>query len=66
MSDLRSRRANTLIELVLTMVMMGIVATIAVPNARTMLDRMSVRGATQDVVLGLWAARNVATDDTSE
>ena len=56
-----SRRASTLVELVLTLVMMGIVAAVAVPNIRTMLDRMSVRGATQDVVLGLWAARNVAT-----
>jgi len=56
-----SRQANTLVELVLTLVMMGIVAAVAVPNISTMLDRMSVRGATQDVVLGLWAARNVAT-----
>lgn len=61
MSNPPSRRANTLIELVLTLVMMGIVAAIAVPNISTMLDRMSVRGATQDVVLGLWAARSVAT-----
>ena len=61
MSTSPPRRANTLIELVLTLVMMGIVAAIAVPNIRTMLDRMGVRGATQDVVLGLWAARNVAT-----
>lgn len=55
------RRASTLVELVLTLVLMGIVTAIAVPNVRTILDRMSVRAATQDVVLGLWAARNVAT-----
>ncbi len=54
------RRASTLVELVLTLVLMGIVTAIAVPNVRTILDRMSVRAATQDVVLGLWAARNVA------
>ena len=54
------RRAGTLVELVLTLVLMGIVAAVAVPNLRTIADRMSVRAAAQDVVLGLWAARNVA------
>lgn len=61
MSAPRPRRASTLIELVLTMALLGIVASIAIPSARTILDRMSVRSATQDVVLGLWAARNAAT-----
>ncbi|MDA1080139.1 MAG: hypothetical protein O2973_00460 [Gemmatimonadetes bacterium] len=60
-TDRRVRHASTLIELVLTMVMIGIVAAIAVPNLRTIIDRMNVRAATQDVVLGLWAARNIAT-----
>lgn len=54
------RRASTLVELVLTLAMMGIVAAIAIPNLQTIVDRMSVRAAAQDVVLGLWAARNVA------
>lgn len=54
------RRAGTLVELVLTLVMMGVIAAISIPNLQTIADRMSVRAATQDVVLGLWAARNVA------
>ncbi|MEA3245395.1 MAG: prepilin-type N-terminal cleavage/methylation domain-containing protein [Gemmatimonadota bacterium] len=57
---MRPRRANTLVELVLTLVLLGIVAAVAVPNVRTIADRLNVRAATQDVVLGLWAARNVA------
>lgn len=61
MATCPTRRASTLVELVLTLAMLGIVASVAVPSARTILDRMSVRGATQDVVLGLWAARNAAT-----
>lgn len=54
------RNGSTLIELVLTLVMMGIAAAFAVPNLRAIADRMSVRAAMQDIVLGLWAARNVA------
>lgn len=57
---MRQPRANTLVELVLTLVLLGIVAAVAVPNVRTIADRLHVRAATQDVVLGLWAARNVA------
>jgi len=53
-------RANTLIELVLTLALLGIALAVAVPNVRTIADRLSVRAATQDVVLALWAARNVA------
>ena len=55
-----ARRASTLVELVLTLAIMGVVAGVAIPNLRTIADRMSVRAARQDVVLGLWAARNVA------
>lgn len=55
-----SPRANTLIELVLTLALLAIVAAVAVPSVRTIADRLNVRAATQDVVLGLWAARNVA------
>jgi Tfp pilus assembly protein FimT len=50
-----------LLELALTMVLVGLVAMIAVPGVRAIMDRMGVRGATHDVVLGLWAARNAAT-----
>lgn len=53
-------RASTLVELVLTLALLGIAVAIAVPNVRTIADRLNVRAATQDVVLGLWAARNVA------
>lgn len=53
-------RASTLVELVLTLALLGIVVAVAVPNLRTIADRLNVRAATQDVVLGLWAARNVA------
>lgn len=51
---------STLVELVLTLAMMGAVAAIAIPSIVTMTDRMKVLGARQDVVLGLWAARNAA------
>ncbi len=57
---MRLCRANTLIELVLTLALLGIALAVAVPNVRTIADRLSVRAATQDVVLALWAARNVA------
>jgi type II secretory pathway pseudopilin PulG len=40
---------------------MGIVAAIAIPSIITMTDRLKVLGARQDVVLGLWAARNAAS-----
>ncbi len=52
---------STLVELVLTMALMGIVAAIAIPSIVTMTHRMKVLGARQDVVLGLWAARNAAS-----
>jgi Tfp pilus assembly protein FimT len=55
------RNGGMLIELVLTLVLLGIVMAIAIPNVRTIVDEMSVRGARQDVVLGLWAARNAAS-----
>jgi Tfp pilus assembly protein FimT len=55
------REGGTLVELVLTLVLIGIVAAIAIPSLRTTVDEMSVRGARQDVMLGLWAARNAAS-----
>jgi Tfp pilus assembly protein FimT len=53
-------RGGLLLELVLTLALMGIVMSIAIPSLSTILDRMNVRGARQDVVLALWAARNAA------
>jgi Tfp pilus assembly protein FimT len=54
-------RGALLVELVLTLALLGIVMSIAIPSLRTIVDRMNVRGAKQDVVLALWAARNAAT-----
>lgn len=54
------RQGNTLVELALTLVLMAIAAAVAIPSARTIMDRLSVRGAKQDIVLALWAARTVA------
>lgn len=57
----RTREGSTLVELVLTMALLGLVLSIAIPSIRTTLDRMSVRAAKHDVVRALWAARNVAS-----
>ncbi len=51
------RRGATLMELVLTMTVLGVLTSIAVPRAASLVDRISVRGATQDVVLALGTAR---------
>ena len=56
-----NRRGTILVELVLTLILIGIVAAIAVPSLRRTVDRLNLRNATHDVVLGLWAARNAAT-----
>jgi Tfp pilus assembly protein FimT len=50
-----------MIELALTLALLGVVLSLAIPSVQTMMDRMGVRGARQDLVLGLWAARNTAT-----
>jgi len=55
------RRGTMLVELIVTLVITGIVMAMAVPSVRTILNRMELKGATHDVVLGLWAARNAAT-----
>ncbi len=55
-----TRTGALLLELILTMTLRGIVMTVAVPSLQAMVERMSVKGATHDVVLGLWAARNAA------
>jgi Tfp pilus assembly protein FimT len=50
-----------MLELVLTLALMAVVMSIAIPSVRAIVDQMSVRAAKQDVVLALWAARNVAS-----
>ena len=54
-------RGTTIVELALTCALIGILAAVAVPRAVTVVERMSVRGAAQDVVLALAAARAAAT-----
>jgi Tfp pilus assembly protein FimT len=54
-------RGATLVELTLTVALLGILAAISVPRLASVVDRASVRGAAQDVVLALAAARAAAT-----
>jgi Tfp pilus assembly protein FimT len=56
----RSYRGATIVELTITIVVMGILGTIGLPRARSALDRLSVRGARQDVTFALAAARTGA------
>jgi Tfp pilus assembly protein FimT len=51
------RRGATLAELVISLGVIGVVSSIAVPRVAGVMDRMSVKGGTQDVVLALAAAR---------
>jgi Tfp pilus assembly protein FimT len=45
----------------ITLAVLGVLTSIAVPRAAALADRVSVRGATQDVVLAIAAARAAAT-----
>ena len=56
-----ARRGTTMAELVVTLALLGVLTTIAVPRAAALVDRISVKGATQDVVLTLAAARAAAS-----
>jgi Tfp pilus assembly protein FimT len=55
------RRGVTIAELVVTLGVLGVLTSIAVPRAAALIDRFSVKGATQDVVLALAAARAAAS-----
>ncbi len=55
------RRGATIAELVVTLAVLGVLTSIAVPRAAALLDRVSVKGAAQDVVLTLAAARAAAS-----
>lgn len=55
------RRGTTIVELLVTMAILAVLAGIAVPRAVGAMDRLSVRGAAQDVVLALAAARAAAS-----
>ena len=54
-------RGSTLVELLVVLTLLGIVAAMAVPRTVAVIDRFSVRAASQDVVLALTAARAAAT-----
>ena len=56
-----TRRGVTIVELLITLAVLGVLSSIAVPRAATLVDRISVRGATQDVVLAIAMARAAAT-----
>jgi Tfp pilus assembly protein FimT len=49
------------VELLWTLAVLGILTAIAVPRAVRLVDRVSVQGATQDVVLALATARAAAS-----
>ena len=55
------RRGTTIAELVIARGLLGVLAAIAVPRVVTHVDRVGVKGATQDVVLTLSAARAAAS-----
>ena len=54
-------RGATIVEITLTLALLGILAAISIPRAASVAERVSVRGAVQDVVLALAAARAAAT-----
>ena len=55
------RKASTLAELLIALAVLGVLASVAVPRAASLVDRISVKGATQDVVLALATARAAAS-----
>jgi Tfp pilus assembly protein FimT len=55
------RYGATLAELLITLSVLGILTSIAVPRAASLADRVGVKGAAQDVVVTLAAARAAAS-----
>ena len=56
----RRARGVTLIELLLALTVLGVMISIAIPRTSAVVDRLRVRGAAQDVMLGLASARAAA------
>lgn len=56
----KHRRGVTLVELTMTVTIVGTLTAIAVPRAVTVMERLHVRGAKQDVVFALATARAAA------
>ena len=56
----RKNAGTTLMEMLLAMAVLGILTSVTVPRAASLVDRASVKGAMQDVVLALAAARAAA------
>jgi prepilin-type N-terminal cleavage/methylation domain-containing protein len=54
------RRGVTLVELALTMTIIGVAAAVTVPRTAAVVDRLNVRGATQDVLAAFATARATA------
>ena len=55
-----SRRGVTLVELTLTMTIIGVATAVTVPRTAAAVDRLSVRAAAQDVLVAFAAARATA------
>jgi Tfp pilus assembly protein FimT len=55
------RGGTTLAEVLVTLAVLGILTSITVPRAASVVDRVSVKGAAQDVVLALASARAAAS-----
>ena len=53
-------RGVTLIELLLALALLAVLISIAVPRTSAVVDRLRVRGAAQDIMLGLASARSAA------
>ena len=56
------RAGHSLVELLLTLAVVGVVTSVTVPRASSLVDRVSVKGATQDVVLAFASARAAAAE----